>query len=99
MPNLDKLKGVMVEKGKTYADGARIIGCSIASFSAKMNGKSNFTVPEANDLSNALGLSKEERADIFWLKTCMVCKFCIKSHQPLRKEIAYATNENCCQGA
>lgn len=65
MPNLDKLKGVMVEKGKTYADGARIIGCSIASFSAKMNGKSNFTVPEANDLSNALGLSKEERADIF----------------------------------
>ena len=65
MPNLDKLKGVMVEKGKTYADGARIIGCSIASFSAKMNGTSNFTVPEANDLSNALGLSKEERADIF----------------------------------
>jgi len=65
MPNLDKLKGIMVEKSKTYADGARIIGCSVTSFSAKMNGKSNFTVPEANDLSNALGLSKEERAAIF----------------------------------
>ena len=72
MPNLDKLKGVMVEKSKTYADGAHIIGCSVASFSAKMNGKSNYhgctsgwTTFEANDLSNALGLSKEERADIF----------------------------------
>ena len=42
MPNLDKLKGVMVEKSKTYADGAHIIGCSVASFSAKMNGKSNY---------------------------------------------------------
>ena len=65
MPNLDKLKGILVEKNKTYADGAKIIGCSTTSFSAKMNGKSNFTVPEANNLSNALGLSNEERAAIF----------------------------------
>ena len=63
MPDLNKLKGIMVEKGKTY--GARIIGCSITSFSAKMNGKSNFTVLEANELSNALHLSKEDRATIF----------------------------------
>ena len=65
MPNLDRLKGILVEKNMTYADGAKYIGCSITSFSAKMNGKSNFTVPEANDLSNALGLSNEERAAIF----------------------------------
>ena len=65
VPDLNKLKGIMVEKGKTYADGARIIGCSITSFSAKMNGKSNFTVLEANELSNALHLSKEDRATIF----------------------------------
>ena len=65
MPNLDKLKGVMVEKGKTYADGARIIGCSIATVSANMNGTSNGAVPVATDLSKALGVSKEERADIF----------------------------------
>lgn len=30
-----------------------------------MNGKSNFTVLEANELSNALNLSKEDRATIF----------------------------------
>lgn len=65
MPNLDKLKGIMVEKSKTYADGAKAIGCSVTAFSQKMNGKSKFTVPEANDLSNALGLSREERANIF----------------------------------
>lgn len=47
MPDLNKLKGIMVEKGKTYVDGARIIGCSVTSFSAKMNGKSSFTVLEA----------------------------------------------------
>lgn len=67
MPDLNKLKGIMVEKGKTYAEGARIIGCSTTSFSAKMNGKRNFTVPEANDLSEALNLSKDERVSIFLL--------------------------------
>lgn len=69
MPDLNKLKGIMVENGKTYVDGARVIGCSVTSFSAKMNGKSNFTVLEANELSNALSnalnLSKEDRATIF----------------------------------
>lgn len=65
MPDLNKLKGIMVENGKTYVDGARVIGCSVTSFSAKMNGKSNFTVLEANELSNALNLSKEDRATIF----------------------------------
>ena len=59
MPDLNKLKGIMVENGKTY------VGCSVTSFSAKMNGKSNFTVLEANELSNALNLSKEDRATIF----------------------------------
>ena len=53
MPDLNKL------------NGARVIGCSVTSFSAKMNGKSNFTVLEANELSNALNLSKEDRATIF----------------------------------
>lgn len=65
MPNLDKLKGILTEKNKTYADGAKIVGCSTTSFSAKMNGKSSFTVVEANSLSDALGLSAEERAHIF----------------------------------
>lgn len=65
MPDLNKLKGIMVEKGKTYAEGAQIIGCSVTSFSAKMNGKSSFTVLEANELSNALHISKEDRATIF----------------------------------
>ena len=65
MPNLNRLKGIMLEKNKTYADGAKCIGCSVTAFSSKMNGKSNFTVVEANDLSDALGLSNEERGAIF----------------------------------
>lgn len=36
-----------------------------------------------------LAFPKKNGPIFFWLKTCMVCKFCIKSHQPLRKEIAY----------
>ena len=31
MPDLNKLKGIMVENGKTYIDGARVIGCSVTS--------------------------------------------------------------------
>lgn len=72
MPDLNKLKGIMVENGKTYVDGARVIGCSVTSFSAKMNGKSNFTVLEANELSNALNLSKEDRATIFLVQILRV---------------------------
>ena len=65
MPDLNKLNGIMLEKGKTYAEGAKIIGCSRTAFSAKMNAKSSFSVKEANDLSDALELSAGERVTIF----------------------------------
>lgn len=65
MPDMDKLKGVMYEKHCTYADGAKACGCSVTAFSNKINGKSNFTVIEANSLSEHLGLSLEARSHIF----------------------------------
>lgn len=64
--NYAKLKGILSEKGKSYADCARAIGISVTSFSNKMNGIRKFSIPEANDLSNYLNLTKEENLLIFF---------------------------------
>ena len=65
MPKLNVLKGKLVEKGKTYAECADALIVSVTTFSDKMNGKSKFSVEEANTLSNYIGLTGEERIDIF----------------------------------
>lgn len=63
--NIDKLKGKLVEKKKTYADCSEALGITITTFSNKMNGKSNFNVEEVNRLANYLDLRTEEKIDIF----------------------------------
>lgn len=63
--NNNKLKGKIVEKGLTYEDCSAILNISITAFSNKINGKSVFTVIEANTLSSALQLSMAEKVDIF----------------------------------
>lgn len=63
--NLSKLKGKLKEKGKTYKDGAEKIGQSVACFSNKMNGHSNFDVYEAAILCEWLEMDEKERLDIF----------------------------------
>lgn len=63
--NLSKLKGKLVEKGKTYQDGAETIGVSTNTFSDKINGKRKFYVDEVNKLSDLLELTNEEKIDIF----------------------------------
>lgn len=65
MMNCNKLKGKLIEKGMTYEDCSTILNISITAFSNKMNGKSVFTVPEANKLSNALDLDNIEKCEIF----------------------------------
>lgn len=70
MANMNRLKGKMREKNMSYDIGAGIIGKSVNSFNSKINGKtkSGFNVNEANQLSEALMLTTEERLDIFFGK-------------------------------
>ena len=63
--NISKLKGKMRECNATYAEVAKSLGLSVASFSNKMNGKSKFYINEIEILGNCLGLSDSEKIDIF----------------------------------
>lgn len=63
--NADKLKGKLLEKRKTYRDCAEHLSVTITTFNNKINGKSKFYVDEVNKLSEFLGLSHEEKIDIF----------------------------------
>lgn len=65
MPKLNALKGKLVEKNKRYSECANQLGISVTTFSDKMNGKSKFNVEEANALANFIGLSDEEKVNIF----------------------------------
>lgn len=63
--NLAKLKGIIREKNKTYVQCANAIGKSVASFNSKMNGKSNFTVVECEDLGNFLEMTDDQKIEVF----------------------------------
>lgn len=63
--NLNKLKGKLLEKGKTYQDSAGYLGISTNAFNDKINGKRRFYVDEVNKLSILLELTDEEKIDIF----------------------------------
>lgn len=63
--NLNKLKGKLLEKQKTYAQCSEAIGITITAFSQKMNGHSNFYLHEVNRLSEYLELTQEEKISIF----------------------------------
>lgn len=63
--NLDKLKGKLVEKKKTYINCSEAIGITLTAFNNKMNGHSRFYVDEINKLSEYLGLTNNEKIDIF----------------------------------
>lgn len=65
MPKLNALKGKLVEKNKRYYECANQLGISVTTFCDKMNGKSKFNVEEANALANFIGLSDEEKVNIF----------------------------------
>lgn len=62
---LQKLKGIIREKEKTYQECANAIGISVQAFQGKINGKQKFYINELNDLGDFLGMSKEEKACIF----------------------------------
>ena len=51
-----KLKGRMREKNITQDDIASILEISMQSVNAKLNGRSSFTIPEAQKIAEALEL-------------------------------------------
>ena len=63
--NIPKLKGIIREKNKNYIQCANAIGKSVACFNAKMNGRTQFTIIEAEELGNYLGMSDGEKIEIF----------------------------------
>ena len=63
--NLPVLKGKLREHGKTYADLASVIGRSVTTTNAKINGKVAFNVTEACLISQWLNFTDEEKAKIF----------------------------------
>lgn len=65
MENLNMLKGKLIEKNKTYSLCATALKISVTSFCDKMNGKRKFSVEEANKLSQFIGLTNEEKIEIF----------------------------------
>lgn len=62
---LQKLKGIIREKDKTYKECALGIGVSETSFLNKINGKKRFYIDELNRLGDFLGMTPEEKAYIF----------------------------------
>jgi hypothetical protein len=65
--NKNKLKGKIRENQKTYKDCAEALNISTTGFSNKLNEKdgSRFTVTQAEQLGEFLGMSGEEKAEIF----------------------------------
>lgn len=59
-----KLKGVMRERGITQEDLAKVLGRTPQSVNAKLNGRGNFTVPEAQIISEYLEIKNP--AEIFF---------------------------------
>ena len=65
---LEKLKGLLVEHKKTYADLAdlaELLDVSITTINSKMNGRTQFDVVEVTIISDLLELDCSSRVDIF----------------------------------
>ena len=62
---LQKLKGKLVEKKKSYEDCAEYLGISVNTFSNKINGKTNFNIVECKALSEQLEMTSDEFLTIF----------------------------------
>ena len=62
--NILKLKGKIVEKGKTQTELAKLLNLSIQSFNAKLNGRAKFDIDEAKKLVDILEI--ENVKEIFF---------------------------------
>lgn len=68
MINYAKLKGLMAERGLEVKQLAAILGISRQATSDKINGKTSISLTDAQTISKALNMNKEERDLIFFGK-------------------------------
>ena len=54
-----KLKGVLRERGLTYADIAKILNVSETAISHKVNGRSDFYISQVRKIQNEYGFESE----------------------------------------
>lgn len=66
MTNLERLRGVIAERGVMKRHLAEKLGITPQAFSAKIAGKREFTMSEAGTLRTVLGISEEEFMAIFF---------------------------------
>ena len=66
MANRKRLAEIIQSKGLKLEFVAKSIGISVGSMSNKMNGKTDFKLPEVQKLMELLGLSIAEAYDIFF---------------------------------
>lgn len=61
-----KLKGLMREKGFTQEDVSKEIGIACSTLNLKLNGNVFFTQEEIFNISNLLGISKDDLFEYFF---------------------------------
>lgn len=61
-----KLKGLMAERNLTVVELAQMLGISRQAASDKINGNTKINLTDAQTISRALNMSKEERDLIFF---------------------------------
>lgn len=66
MINVNKLKGKIVENGKTQQEVAELIGIDRSTFYRKMKEGGNFSVGEASKMAEIIPLDNSEAIAIFF---------------------------------
>lgn len=66
MTNYAKLRGLMAERGMEVSRLASILGISRQAMSDKINGRSKISLLDAQKISAALNMTKDERDAIFF---------------------------------
>lgn len=66
MVNTNKLKGIIVEKGLTIEKVAEQIGLDRSTLYRKINEPDKFTIKDANNLRQVLGMSAQEATAVFF---------------------------------
>lgn len=68
MVNINKLKGAIVEKDTTQEALAAEMGIDRSTFYRKIKAGGNFTIGEAKQIVDLLGLTTDEAVSIFFAK-------------------------------
>lgn len=66
MVDVNKLKGVIVERGKNQQEVARQIGIDRSTFYRKMKNGGDFSIEEARKIAEAIPLTDVEAISIFF---------------------------------